>query len=438
MTYLKLFSWAFAALFAALAAWFEIVDRAQLKKEREHTKRKFKRLWLIIKENNLTYLPQLAIIYFINLRSELINKAQRTVGWLEQLDNARGMEVWDVDIDTRTSLLDKLQIIVTYIAMLFMFHWLFGILIGAVITILFFIISGVISILSERTKSYSWYLTAFLLRITELIIMMIFGLFVLDMALNEVGIFSVLFVLALIPIYTLLIGDIATGLAQSLRDWNKKLTFNLMLIHILDNGVIIGFSISISFFVTVLSFWFGQLICSECAVEPSMQMIISNTLFDALTLLVTFKILEKTIPLFDIYGAFIRYLNKPIGVLSAIIQDVIIAALFACASLYFSFIYSDNHISLLETLRVLVGLSPESNSFEFGPRFWVMHTTFIPTLVYLSIILFCWIGKLFILPIALFTNRAMLIEQPHHLTAGVFAFLAVLFTIISTGIGNFN
>ncbi|MBA7697134.1 hypothetical protein ES703_105792 [subsurface metagenome] len=63
-----------------------------------------------------------------------------------------------------------------------------------------------------------------------------------------------------------------------------------------------------------------------------------------------------------------------------------------------------------------------------------MHTTFIPTLLYMILITLCWVGKLLVLPVASILSRGAVVEKPHHLTAGVFLFIAAVFGVISTGV----
>jgi len=81
-----------------------------------------------------------------------------------------------------------------------------------------------------------------------------------------------------------------------------------------------------------------------------------------------------------------------------------------------------------------VALSPDGGHFEIGPYFWAMHTTFIPTLLYLILITLCWVGKLLVLPVASILSRGAVVEKPHHLTAGVFLFIAAVFGVIGKGI----
>ena len=110
---------------------------------------------------------------------------------------------------------------------------------------------------------------------------------------------------------------------------------------------------------------------------------------------------------------------------------IVVAALLACLSLYLGLLGSDNALSIKETLNVLIARAPAGTTYELGPYFWAMHTTFIPTIMYLIVIALAYIGKLIILPIFHVFRKGRELEKPHDLTAGVFAFVAVLFVAIS-------
>jgi len=60
-----------------------------------------------------------------------------------------------------------------------------------------------------------------------------------------------------------------------------------------------------------------------------------------------------------------------------------------------------------------------------------MHTTFLPTLFYMTLIFFCWICKIFVLPIATMLSKGEVIEKPHNLTAGAFLFIGAIFMAFS-------
>jgi hypothetical protein len=146
--------------------------------------------------------------------------------------------------------------------------------------------------------------------------------------------------------------------------------------------------IFLSSFITLLSLTFGHTIMPDLWIPKTTKMIISNIIFDIFTVYATFYLLKWAIKKHSIY-------RIPI----AIIIDIIFASLFACLSLYFGLIFSEKSLSIVETLNILIAKSPGGNTFEYGPYFWVMHTTFIPTLLYLLIVSFSWYAKIILIPI---------------------------------------
>src|SRR3989442_14008466 len=83
----------------------------------------------------------------------------------------------------------------------------------------------------------------------------------------------------------------------------------------------------------------------------------------------------------------------------AVFLDLVIAAILACGSIYFGLVSTNKALGLTQLLYILVAHSPDGSQVEFSPYFWVMHTTFIPTLLYLLFLLGCWIGKSLLLPV---------------------------------------
>jgi len=78
--------------------------------------------------------------------------------------------------------------------------------------------------------------------------------------------------------------------------------------------------------------------------------------------------------------------------------------------------------------HVFIGLDPEGRHWQFGPYFCVMHTTFIPLIVYLALLWVCWTAKVALLVGRLFVGRAMHQDiNGLRMTSGLFAvFAAVL------------
>ena len=184
------------------------------------------------------------------------------------------------------------------------------------------------------------------------------------------------------------------------------------------DSLLLGLSVGLSFSITFFTFWFGRLVSAESPIPQTGQMLLSNVLFDGGTMLITLLILDWAIK----KKSFLR-------IPAAILLDVVVAAVLACASLYFGLFLSENHLSIQQVMWVLVGRSPAGLGMELGPYFWAMHTTFIPTFIYMAVILVAWIGKIVLVFIELVFRKSFLLKNPFTLTAALFALLATIFVV---------
>jgi hypothetical protein len=186
----------------------------------------------------------------------------------------------------------------------------------------------------------------------------------------------------------------------------------------------VGMAIAVSFPITLLSLLLGSLALPTSWIPKTTQMLASNVVCDGLTMYATLMILSLAIR--D---------DARLSIALAVALDIAVGALLACASLYFGLVFTDHALSIGQVCRVLVGLSPVGNHFEVGPYFWAMHTSFIPSLCYLSLIVFCWLGKLFVLPVAAILSKGRAVDKPHHLTAGALLLLFALFAALAAALG---
>ncbi|MEM7085555.1 MAG: hypothetical protein AAF489_05190 [Bacteroidota bacterium] len=182
---------------------------------------------------------------------------------------------------------------------------------------------------------------------------------------------------------------------------------------------LVGFSIGFSFCFTFLSFLIGNLISGQSQIPRTLQMLVSNVIFDGITLLFTFKLLQWAVRKKSWY-------RIPI----ILVFDLLVAAVLACTSLYLGLLFSENELSIKETLYILIGRSASGNGIELGPYFWAMHTTFIPTLLYMLLILFAWVGKSLLIPVKWFFGKGREHKNPLGLTAALFYLVAGIFVIV--------
>ncbi len=182
----------------------------------------------------------------------------------------------------------------------------------------------------------------------------------------------------------------------------------------LEMTTLFACGVSASFAVTLLALFLGHIANPTAWIPQTYQMLLSNVTFDGVTLVATIHLLRWAIsrkPLFRI----------PV----AIMGDLLLAALFACSSLYAGLLFTENQLSWGQVTSVLVALSPDASGFEIGPYFWAMHTTFLPTLLYMSLILLCWLGKALLIPMRWWLGQAQAHDNPLKLSAALCTLVSV-------------
>lgn len=186
-----------------------------------------------------------------------------------------------------------------------------------------------------------------------------------------------------------------------------------------DNVFAVGIAVVVSFTVTFLSFLLGHLAEPENWVPQTLQMLVANVVCDAITFLATIYLLSWSLK------------SRPvIRIPVAICVDIALAAFFAVLSLFAGLVGTEHALSLTQVLNVLIARAPDGTFIEIGPYFWAMHTAFLPTMLYLSVILFGWSGKALLVPVEWFFGKGQAHKSPLKLTAGLFGFMAVTLGIV--------
>lgn len=191
-----------------------------------------------------------------------------------------------------------------------------------------------------------------------------------------------------------------------ISDRNKLFSVNFLSIF--------SFSVILTAFSLMIGHWFMP----DLWIPKTTRMIISNFLFDFFTIYTTIYFLRWAIQKKSIY-------RIPI----AIVIDIILSALFACFALYYGLIFSDKSLSIIEILNILIAKSPDGNTFQYGPYFWVMHTTFIPTAIYLLLIIFAWFVKITLIPTVWFFGE-LENKNPLYIFMVIFVLIASIFNMI--------
>lgn len=177
--------------------------------------------------------------------------------------------------------------------------------------------------------------------------------------------------------------------------------------------------VAISLPVTVLAFWLGSLFSPVSPLPQNMQMLLVNVVCDALTLYFTFKILEAAVA------------DKPkFTILTAVLIDIWVAIILACLSLWLGTFQWGNYMGFKEMIMALVGRNAAGTAWEFGPYFWAMHTTFIPTLIYLGAILVLYVARMVVKMRGCWLWRLRINIHPYALTAAVLGSFAVFFVFV--------
>ncbi len=192
-----------------------------------------------------------------------------------------------------------------------------------------------------------------------------------------------------------------------------------------DFGWLLSFTLAASFAITFLALLIGSIADPSAWVPQTLQMLLSNVVFDAATVVTTIAILRWAIA-----SEGTARIPVAVGV------DLVLAALLACCSLYFGLVFTDKALGLREALHVLLGRSADGHKVQLGPYFWAMHTTFLPTLLYLSLILLAWIAKVLLLPVKWFFGKGQEHKNPLKLTAALCTLLAVAFGLLAACIGK--
>ncbi len=191
----------------------------------------------------------------------------------------------------------------------------------------------------------------------------------------------------------------------------------------------ISLVVPLSLVATFLALSAGHFIQPESAVPQTLQICLSNLICDGLTIAATIRLLEKVLE------------SRKCGhyrVAFAVISDSALAFILAFCSLYFGLAFTRQYLDPKEVFYILTWRSARADIPAFGPHFWLMQTTFLPTFVYLAFILFCWTAKSCILPLRWLCRILSMKEDPLKTTGLFFGVLYAVFHGILTIINTFE
>jgi hypothetical protein len=155
--------------------------------------------------------------------------------------------------------------------------------------------------------------------------------------------------------------------------------------------IFVGWSIGASLCITALMLLVGHELAPTVSAPQTMRLLLSNTICDSVTIVATLRVLEAGIQR-----------QRRGGLVFAVLLCVILGSALAGASVWIGV----TSLSFVETARIFIARSIDGAHWEIGPYFWVMHSTFLPLLLLIALLLLGWSGKLMIISFEKFLGRA--------------------------------
>lgn len=194
-------------------------------------------------------------------------------------------------------------------------------------------------------------------------------------------------------------------------------------------------SFFISFVLSSTSMMIGQLLVpiDESMIPLTVPMLFFNAIADGLTVIITIHILTKIIS----YKRISLF-----KIILFIILDIILAAILSVIAIMAGSLFENRGpIDFINAIELLSAYSFEHKEFRIdsGPYFFLIHTTFIPTIIYLiGILTLYFIKGVIYTPFLFFMKTVSENEQPLNLLALAIKVLARVFALIAALILLYN
>ncbi|WP_289054192.1 hypothetical protein [Carboxylicivirga marina] len=385
--------WVLGTLFTISTAWLKYKSEwFKNKNERAELQNKYKKAWQVIDATGVLNLPVKTIQFFLRIESFLT--------WIQT---------------TAWRYTGNKAIFYSLIPLPTVLYVLFNIDIGIGLVLIFVVVIPFVMFFHEEERYQIISLFETVIANITLAVFLVTNNFAILKVISSLNVYnSLLIILLTLPITI----------------WSTSLLFDFIIPLVIINHEKItekdylGSSFALSIFITTISFTIGFYIYPHRHIPQSMQMYFVNIIMDTVTIIVTLNILKRVI-------------SGKIRLFYAICLDLILSALFACSSLYLGLVGSSNAVSIKETAFILLGKDKFGSDFYFDAYFWVMHTSFIPTILFLSFVFFTLIAKKIVLPILKLLKKAETFDKPHDLTAAFLGFIAVFFFSIAALIEKF-
>ncbi|MCG8593939.1 MAG: hypothetical protein MI785_06120 [Kiloniellales bacterium] len=190
---------------------------------------------------------------------------------------------------------------------------------------------------------------------------------------------------------------------------------------ILRNFAFYSMAIICSFGLTFFAFLIGHIFEPGAWIPRTIQLLIANIIFDTLTIFFTFLLIEWSI----------NRRNMLLVLPIVIVLDLAIAAILACGSIYCGLLLTSEQLTFGQAIEILVGNYPDGRvGLNLGPYFWAMHTVFIPTIIYMILIIVFWCAKAFLILIHSLLGAARQHERPLEVTSYFLTIFTVFFTTL--------
>jgi hypothetical protein len=191
-----------------------------------------------------------------------------------------------------------------------------------------------------------------------------------------------------------------------------------------DARSLFNMGLASSVFITSAALLLGHYFDLTKSAPLTLQLLLANMLFDATTIVIFVELLRWSNE---------RTIRSTFRLFTFALTSIATGAIFAVISLYFGLLSSDHGMNPIEICYCLIGLSPNGTNWDFGPYFWVMHTTFLPCLMILVTVILAIFAKTIFKIVIWVLGEARAVENPMKYSAYFCFFLATILATLATG-----
>lgn len=366
---LKVLVGSIAVLNGIAAAGIGFWASTRTKSQRVSARDWFQRKWSAVNESHWLTLPERIIIWLVRLRARLPAFLQTVLNPSDRYSN------WIIIYVFLTSCLLLAHLPIRAPALL-IYVWLAAVFLG----------SKLVDWFPDFFESSRWFRLRWLSLVLRLLGLFGFGIITILSVLAMPVFRATLWMVYLLPFFfsgsLIALSAVWSDINPSWRvaPFQKMILMRYQSARFQEHFILFSFAFAVSLSLTQVSLFVGHMIRPGAWVPQTVQMFISNGVFDSLTVITTLRILERA--------------TRPSAVLLAVALSLVLTSVLACGSLFCGLAFTDRYLTLAEVARVLVARSVDDGGWEVGPYFWVMHSTFIPVFGYMGIVLMSWLAKL--------------------------------------------